>query len=153
VDFFRNAHGTNVTWKLQLEKSMFTARFDEAKVQQALTKILENAVEALPKGIGQITVQTHNVELAAPAQDCNVRLAAGIYVCVEIATAAAALNWTFCREFLSRFLRRKKKGIAASALRWFMGSSAIMAAAWRFEPAGPRHVGARLSAGGKAIDQ
>ncbi|HZF00642.1 MAG TPA: ATP-binding protein [Methylomirabilota bacterium] len=110
VDFFRNAHGTNVTWKLQLEKSMFTARFDEAKVQQALTKILENAVESLPKGIGQITVQTHNVELAAPAQDCNVRLAAGIYVCVEIADSGGGIELDVLPRIFEPFFTTKKEG-------------------------------------------
>jgi signal transduction histidine kinase len=47
VDFFRNAHGRGSPGKLQLERELFEARFDEAKVQQALTKILENAVEAV----------------------------------------------------------------------------------------------------------
>jgi CheY-like chemotaxis protein len=47
-------------------------------------KVLENAVEAVTRGDGQIFVQTRNVDLAEPTQDRNVRLAAGIYVCVEI---------------------------------------------------------------------
>jgi nitrogen fixation/metabolism regulation signal transduction histidine kinase len=53
VDFFRNAHGAAITWQLQLEKGLFAARFDEAKVQQALTKVLENAVEAVGGGGGR----------------------------------------------------------------------------------------------------
>jgi len=84
VEFFRNASGAAITWHLQLEKGLFGARFDEAKLQQALMKILENAVEAVPGGGGQITVQTRNLELPEPAQDKNVQLAAGTYVCVEI---------------------------------------------------------------------
>ncbi|MGA3267584.1 MAG: ATP-binding protein [Verrucomicrobiota bacterium] len=85
VDFFRNAHGAKVTWRLQLEKGLFAARFDEAKIQQAITKIIENAIEAAGlEGRGQLAVQTRNVELTEPTQDCNVRLAAGAYVCVEI---------------------------------------------------------------------
>src|SRR4029077_5297351 len=47
VDFFRNAHGAKITWNVQLENGLFGARFDEAKVQQALTKILENAADAV----------------------------------------------------------------------------------------------------------
>jgi signal transduction histidine kinase/CheY-like chemotaxis protein len=85
VDFFRSAYGEKITWKTQLERELFIARFDEAKVQQALTKVLENAVEAvIPHGNGQIMVQTRNMELSEPTQDRNVRLAAGTYVCVEI---------------------------------------------------------------------
>jgi len=58
-------------------------RFDEAKVQQAMTKILENAVESLD-GTGQVAVQTRNIELTEATQDRNVHLSAGTYVCVEI---------------------------------------------------------------------
>jgi signal transduction histidine kinase len=85
ADFFRNAPGAAITWKLQLEKGLFGARFDEAKLQQALMKVLENAVEAISDGDGQITVQTRNLELTAPTQDRNAQLTAGTYVCVEIA--------------------------------------------------------------------
>jgi len=46
---------------------------------------LENAVEAVSGGGGQIMVQTRNLELTEPAQDRNVQLVAGTYVCVEIA--------------------------------------------------------------------
>jgi len=84
VDFFHNEQNARITWKMQLERELFSARFDEAKVQQALTKVLENAVEAVASGNGQIFVQTCNVDLAEPTQDRNVRLAAGIYVCIEI---------------------------------------------------------------------
>jgi hypothetical protein len=85
VEFFRNASGPGITWHLQLAKGVFGARFDEAKVQQALTKVLANAAEAVGgSGSGQVSVQTRNVDLTAPTQDCNVRLAAGAYVCAEI---------------------------------------------------------------------
>ena len=85
VEFFRNAPGAAIVWKLQLEKGLFGARFDEAKLQQALMKVLENAVEAVSGGSGQITVQTRNLKLTEPTQDRNAQLAAGTYVCVEIA--------------------------------------------------------------------
>jgi signal transduction histidine kinase/CheY-like chemotaxis protein len=83
VDFFRNANAGQVNWHTQFERELFAVRFDEAKVQQALTKILENAVEAID-GTGQIAVQTRSLELTEPTQDGNVRLNAGTYVCVEI---------------------------------------------------------------------
>jgi len=83
VEFFRNANAGQIIWHTQFERELFAVRFDEAKVQQALTKILENAVEAL-EGTGQIAVQTRNLELTEATQDRNVRLAAGTHVCVEI---------------------------------------------------------------------
>ncbi len=91
VDYFRNTPGSAIVWKLQLEKGLFAARFDEAKLQQALTKVLENAVEA-GGGTGQIAVQTHNLELAEPTQDRNVQLAAGTYVCVDIADSGQGID-------------------------------------------------------------
>src|ERR1035438_7951313 len=83
VEFFRNANAGQINWHTQFERGLFAVRFDEAKVQQALTKILENAVEALD-GTGQIAVQTRNMELTEATQDLNVHLNAGTYVCVEI---------------------------------------------------------------------
>ena len=92
VEYFQNAHGPRFTWRVTLERALFLARFDEAKVQQALTKILENAVEASsPNAMGQISVQTRNVELTEATQDRNVRLAAGNYVCVEISDKGAGI--------------------------------------------------------------
>ena len=92
VDFFRGEHGAKITWKTQLEPKLYSARFDEAKVQQALTKILENAVEAIGGGTGQIFAQTRNVELAEPTQDRNVHLAAGAYVCIEIGDSGPGIE-------------------------------------------------------------
>ncbi len=93
VDFFRSAQGGKIVWKVQPERDLFGARFDEAKVQQALTKVLENAVEAVAAGgNGQISVQTRNVELSEPTQDRNARLAAGAYVCVEIGDNGAGID-------------------------------------------------------------
>jgi two-component system, cell cycle sensor histidine kinase and response regulator CckA len=92
VDFFHNEQTTRITWKTQLERELFSARFDEAKVQQALTKVLENSVEAIARQEGQIFVQTRNVELAEPTQDRNVRLAAGAYVCIEIGDSGPGIE-------------------------------------------------------------
>jgi len=91
VDFFKNMHGDKVSWTLTLEKELFVARFDEAKMQQALTKVLENAVEAV-NGNGQVRVLTRNIELTAAAQDRNVKLAAGAYVCVEISDNGTGID-------------------------------------------------------------
>jgi len=109
VEFFRNAHGTKVAWNVQLEKNPFAVRFDEAKVQQALTKILENAVEAVGDGgRGQITVQTRNVELTQPTQDRNVRLAAGVYVCVEITDNGVGIEPGVLPRIFEPFFTTKK---------------------------------------------
>jgi signal transduction histidine kinase len=122
VDFFRGEHGAKITWKTQLERELFSARFDEAKVQQALTKILENAVEAIGGGTGQIFAQTRNVDLGEPTQDRNVHLAAGVWCGLRLATVVRALRRTYCREYLSRFSRRKTPVIVDWGSPWFMAS-------------------------------
>ena len=48
VEFFQqNAGPEPVDWTLQLDRKLFAAKFDEAKMQQAFMKILENALQAL----------------------------------------------------------------------------------------------------------
>ena len=109
VEFFRNAHGAEIAWNVQLEKSPFAVRFDEAMVQQALTKILENAVEAISGGRkGRITVQTRNVELTEPTQDRNVRLTAGTYVCVEITDDGSGIEPGVLPRIFEPFFTTKK---------------------------------------------
>ncbi|MGD0253162.1 MAG: ATP-binding protein [Verrucomicrobiota bacterium] len=109
VEFFRNAQGAKISWNVQLEKSPFGVRYDEAKVQQALTKILENAVEAVGDGRkGQITVQTRNVELIEPTQDRNVRLVAGTYVCVEITDNGSGIEPDVLPRIFEPFFTTKK---------------------------------------------
>jgi nitrogen-specific signal transduction histidine kinase len=99
-----------VSWNLQLERKLFSAKFDEAKLQQALVKILENSVQALPGGSGRITVQTRNVELTAPSQDRNVQLAAGTYVCVEITDSGCGMEADVLPRIFEPFFTTKRAG-------------------------------------------
>ena len=109
VEFFQNAHGARFNWKLTPERSLFAARFDEAKVQQAITKVMENAVESFGvSGTGQITVQTRNVELTEPTQDRNVRLAAGTYVCVEISDSGSGIDAEALPRIFEPFFTTKR---------------------------------------------
>ena len=73
VEVFRNAQGARIAWNVTLERStLFESRFDEVKVQQAITKIMENAVESFAANAnGQVAIQTRNVELTQATQDHN----------------------------------------------------------------------------------
>jgi len=110
VDFFRNAQGARFVWNQSLERSLFESRFEEAKVQQALTKILENAVESFSPSAnsGSISVTTRNVELTQATQDRNVRLAAGAYVCVEITDTGAGIEAEALPRIFEPFFTTKK---------------------------------------------
>jgi len=107
LEAFRSANA-GLSWRLNLERGLYEARYDEAKVQQALTKLFENAVEAFgPGDNGQITVETRNVELTEATQDRNVRLAAGLYVCVEIADNGAGIDETALTRVFEPFFTTK----------------------------------------------
>jgi two-component system, cell cycle sensor histidine kinase and response regulator CckA len=83
VEWFQKNRPGEVQWLLQLETRLLGAQYDEAKVQQALTKVLENAVEAAGKN-GRITANTRNLDVAETFHDHTVQLKPGAYVCLEV---------------------------------------------------------------------
>lgn len=91
VNMFEIAQGKRISWDLQLERRPFAVKFDEAKMQQAFVKVLENAVQAIPAE-GNITVQSRNLDLSEPMQDRAVRLAAGTYVCAEFTDSGPGIE-------------------------------------------------------------
>ena len=108
ADFFRNAPGRKLDWRFAQEPALFGARFDEAKLQQALTKIFENAIESL--GANQdplIVVETRNVELSAPSQDRNVSLAAGCYLCINITDTGVGMTEAVLARVFEPFFTTK----------------------------------------------
>ena len=120
VELFQHSKKTQAVWQLQLEKRLFTARFDEAKIQQAFMKILEIAVEAL-EDKGRITVQTRNVQLAEPTQDRNVQLAPGDYVCTEISDSGHGIDAAVLPRIFEPFFSTKKGPHRGLGLAWVYG--------------------------------
>lgn len=120
VEFFQHSHGESTTWTLQLERRLFAAKFDEAKIQQAFMKVLENAVEALRQD-GRVTVQTRNIELGLPTQDREVKLAAGTYVCVEIADNGAGIPAEVMPRIFEPFFTTKRSPHRGLGLAWVYG--------------------------------
>lgn len=120
VEFFQHSRKEAIRWDLRLERQIFAARFDEAKLQQAITKVLENAVEAL-RDEGRIAVLTRNVELSEPAQDCNARLGPGLYVCVEIADNGCGIEPEVMPRIFEPFFTTKKGAHRGLGLAWVYG--------------------------------
>ena len=131
---------------------LFGARFDEAKVQQALTKILENAVEAVGlSGSGQIAV--HHAQCGFDGADAGPQRAArGGHLCLrgnrrqrQRASTPEVLPRIFEPFFTT-------KGQDASRPRPGAGLWHHHEPRRRrggFQPAGRGHFRADLSAGGK----
>jgi CheY-like chemotaxis protein len=120
VEAFQNSNKQPTTWRLQLERQLFAAKFDEAKIQQAFMKVLENAVEAL-KSSGRISVQTRNVELAEPTQDRNAKLAAGAYVCAEVSDNGEGIPPEVLPRVFEPFFTTKQSPHRGLGLAWVYG--------------------------------
>lgn len=122
VEFFQQSTGAQgLTWSLLFERRLYTAKFDEAKLQQVFMKILENSIQAAPDA-GRITVQTRNLELTAATQDRNARLAAGAYVCAEITDNGCGIEAEVLPRIFEPFFTTKKvRGHRGLGLAWVYG--------------------------------
>ncbi|MGC9034398.1 MAG: ATP-binding protein [Verrucomicrobiia bacterium] len=121
VELFKRQGEEYPRFVLNLEKKIYTVNYDEAKIQQAIVKVIENALQALPEGgRGTVSITTRNIDLKSSTQDRNVKLAAGQYVCLEIhddgcGIAAENLNRVFEPFFTT------KKGHRGLGLTWVYG--------------------------------
>jgi two-component system, cell cycle sensor histidine kinase and response regulator CckA len=120
AESFQQSHKGRVEWQFQLERRLFSAKFDEAKMQQAFLKIIENSLEALKDG-GHITIQTRNMQLAEPTQDRNARLAAGPYVCAEITDNGAGIEADLLARVFEPFFTTKSAPHRGLGLAWVYG--------------------------------
>ena len=120
VEAFQNSLKRPIVITSQLERKLFTASFDEAKLQQAIIKLLENAVEAI-KDDGKISVQTRNVELSEPKQDRTAKLAPGNYVCVEITDSGVGIATDVLHRIFEPFFTTKSPPHRGLGLAWVYG--------------------------------
>jgi two-component system, cell cycle sensor histidine kinase and response regulator CckA len=121
VDFFKETVPQTVQWKLDFQNRPYSANFDEAKMQQAFVKILENAVQAMNNS-GTIHVSTRNLDTSDLFKDGNVRLAPGAYVCVEISDTGSGIPADLLpRIFEPFFTTKKDSGHRGLGLAWVYG--------------------------------
>ena len=109
VEILQGSHLEKIECTVQSGRSLFAAKFDEPKMLQAFLKILENAAEAVGAN-GRITVQTRNVELAEAAQDRDLRLAPGNYVCAEFSDNGSGIAAEILPRIFEPFFTTKKDG-------------------------------------------
>ncbi len=113
--------GQQIAWTVQTEREIYAAKFDEAKMQQALQKIFENAMQAINGADGRISAQTKNLELTQPTQDLNARLAAGCYVCVEISDNGCGIAPDVLPRIFEPFFTTKRAPHRGLGLAWVYG--------------------------------
>lgn len=109
VEVLQKSQQERIEWIQQWERKLYAAKFDEAKMQQAFVKVLENAVQAVGPN-GRITIQSRNLELKEPAQDRDLRLAPGTYVCVEISDNGCGIAADILPRIFEPFFTTKKSG-------------------------------------------
>ncbi len=121
VDRLReNQDRPDVQYSLQLEKSLYVCKLDESKLQQAFSKILENALDSLPAD-GRITISTRNLDLAEPTQDRTVRLSPGAYVCVEFKDTGSGIPADILPRVFEPFFTTKGSNHRGLGLAWVYG--------------------------------
>jgi len=120
VELFQKPGSAHILWTMQLEKRLFTVTFEEAKMQQAFVKVLENAVEAVGRE-GRITVRTLNHSFTEPVISPSVQLAAGHYVCVEIADNGRGIPPDVLPRIFEPFFTTKESPHRGLGLAWVYG--------------------------------
>ena len=120
LDAFQGSMTKSITITRQLESKLYTASFEEAKMQQALAKLLENAVESIV-GEGRISVQTRNVTLAKPTQDGAAKLAPGNYVCAVISDTGTGIAPEVMPRIFEPFFTTKGTRHRGLGLAWVYG--------------------------------
>jgi two-component system, cell cycle sensor histidine kinase and response regulator CckA len=118
--FQRQVPVAAISWELLLEKRLFAVRFEEAKLQQALMRVLENATQAI-QSRGRISIQTRNVEVSEPSQDQNVQLVPGAYVAVEITDDGEGIAPEVLPRIFEPFFTTKGKEHRGLGLAWVYG--------------------------------
>jgi signal transduction histidine kinase len=120
VEAFQNSLQKPIQLTCHLERKLFTASFDEAKMQQAVVKLLENAVESI-RGEGKINVRTSNHDSSEPAPDRAAKLAPGDFVCVEISDTGAGIAPDVMPRIFEPFFTTKGAPHRGLGLAWVYG--------------------------------
>ncbi len=119
IELFQTAQNGGLAWSLQFENRIFTVNHDEAKMQQAFVKLIENAVQALPPD-GRVVVHTRNIDLSTPTQDRTAHLQPGTYVCVEISDNGCGIEPAVLPRVFEPFFTTKY-GHRGLGLAWVYG--------------------------------
>jgi two-component system cell cycle sensor histidine kinase/response regulator CckA len=121
ADLFKDAAADKIACSLQLARKLYVARFDEAKMQQAFVKVLENAFQSFGDRPGTVTIQSRNLDLTSATHDQNVQLAAGSYVCVEITDTGRGIEPAILPRIFEPFFTTKKPPHRGLGMAWVYG--------------------------------
>jgi len=116
---FQTAKLAGIHWQMQLEDQLYAVKFDEAKVQQAIAKIVENSVDAVGER-GRITLSSRNLDITEPTQDRTAQLTPGSYVCINIVDDGKGIAADMLSRIFEPFFTTKQ-GHRGLGLAWVYG--------------------------------
>ena len=119
VDQGKSRSPGTVHWRVHLETRQFAAPFSEAKLSQAIDKILDNAIEAVGAE-GTISISTQNRDLTQPTEDGRITLPPGTYVCIEINDTGPGIPVDILPQVVEPFFTTKR-GHRGLGLAWAYG--------------------------------
>jgi CheY-like chemotaxis protein len=119
IGTFQQGKTAGIKWEVQLEKHLYAVKFDEAKVQQAFIKVIENATEAVGE-VGRVTITSRNLEISEATQDRTAQLTPGLYVCIEITDDGKGIEAEFLPRVFEPFFSTKP-GHRGLGLAWVYG--------------------------------
>lgn len=119
VEQSKSFNANSLVWRPNLEARLFSAPFNEAKLGQALEKIIENAVEAVGT-TGTISVATQNRDHASPLTDGRVTLPPGTFVCIEVNDTGPGIPADVLPQVVDPFFTTKP-GHRGLGLAWAYG--------------------------------
>lgn len=121
IEVLKENQSETIHFKEQFASRPYALNFDEAKMQQAFVKILENSVQALG-GFGTIYVKTENLDVADTFRDGSAKLPQGAYVCIEFTdTGCGIAPEVLPRIFEPFFTTKKEAGHRGLGLAWVYG--------------------------------
>lgn len=116
---FQNTKKSGIEWQDGFERHLYSVKFDEAKVQQAFLRIVENAVDAVGEA-GHITVTSRNLEITEPTRDLTAQLTPGLYVCITVTDDGKGIEPEFLPRVFEPFFSTKP-GHRGLGLAWVYG--------------------------------
>jgi signal transduction histidine kinase/ActR/RegA family two-component response regulator len=120
VQPFQKTGAAGIEWVMQLERNPLAVHADEAKLQQAFARILENAVEAVG-ATGQITVRTLNHAFSHAVISQSVQLPAGRYVSLEVSDSGPGIPPNIQPRVFEPFFTTKSAPHRGLGLAWVYG--------------------------------
>lgn len=119
VELFRSSGSPEAKWEMKLEGKLYAVSMDEAKLQQAFVKILDNAIQA--RGTNRhITITSGNKSVEEATYDGCVTINPGDYVFVEIADNGMGIAPEVLPRIFEPFFTTKD-GHRGLGLAWVYG--------------------------------